>query len=67
MEKCAKCGKNPHDRFLNCPKCNPNNSLIACKCQGCQCEGSFAPDGDFMPKGYGYNFDGDIVRLKESL
>ena len=23
MEKCAKCGKNPHDRFLNCPKCNP--------------------------------------------
>ena len=47
--------------FLRCPKCNPYDLLIACKCSGCQCEGSFAPDGDFMPEGYGYNVVGDIV------
>lgn len=67
MSKCVKCHKDTDSRYKNCPKCNPNRLLITCKCKGCQCEGGHTIDGDWIPRGYGYNVQGDLVPIGRNI
>lgn len=60
---CVKCGKDTNARYRNCDRCNPKKLLIACKCRGCQCEGGYTIDGDWIPKGFGWNVDGNLIPI----